>query len=123
MSKKTGKKHHQRTLIGITLAILLMVSVPCNSSEEGTSALVKHPNVLFISLDDMNDWVGTLGGHEQALTPALDKFSESGVVLRSKLDMVWPNCLLQAMEKEVSREDTPGCTDDPQLLIKGTDID
>ena len=79
MSKKTGKKHHQRTLIGITLAILLMVSVPCHSSEEGTSALVKHPNVLFISLDDMNDWVGTLGGHEQALTPALDKFSESGV--------------------------------------------
>ena len=108
MSKKTGKKHHQRTLIGITLAILLMVSVPCNSSEEGTSALVKHPNVLFISLDDMNDWVGTLGGHEQALTPALDKFSESGVVLRSKLDMVWPNCLFTGNGKRSIKIRHPG---------------
>lgn len=79
MNAKVGEKHHLRTLTGIALAILLIVSASCHSSEDGASALVKHPNVLFISLDDMNDWIGTLAGHEQALTPALDKFSESGV--------------------------------------------
>jgi hypothetical protein len=44
-------------------------------------------------------------------------------VLRSALDMVWPNCLLLALEKVVSREDTLGCTDDPHLLIEDTNID
>lgn len=31
----------------------------------------KHnkPNVLFIVIDDLNDWVGCLGGHPQAQTP------------------------------------------------------
>jgi N utilization substance protein B len=29
--------------------------------------------VLFIAVDDLNDWVGCLGGHPQALTPHLDR--------------------------------------------------
>ena len=27
------------------------------------------PNVLFISIDDLNDWVGFMDGHPQAKTP------------------------------------------------------
>ena len=27
------------------------------------------PNVLLVSIDDLNDWVGCLGGHPQAKTP------------------------------------------------------
>lgn len=38
------------------------------------------PNVLFISIDDLNDWIGCLGGHPQALTPNLDRLAESGVL-------------------------------------------
>ena len=38
------------------------------------------PNVLFISLDDLNDWVGCLGGHPQAKTPNIDKLAASGVL-------------------------------------------
>ena len=30
------------------------------------------PNVLFIASDDLNDWVGCLGGHPDALTPNLE---------------------------------------------------
>src|SRR4029453_3503115 len=36
-------------------------------------------NVLFIAIDDLNDWVGSLGGHPQTRTPNLDRFAASGV--------------------------------------------
>lgn len=38
------------------------------------------PNVLFIALDDSNDWVGCLGGHPQARTPHIDRLAGSGVL-------------------------------------------
>ncbi|MDF1657949.1 MAG: sulfatase-like hydrolase/transferase [Verrucomicrobiales bacterium] len=38
------------------------------------------PNILFISLDDLNDWIGCLGGHPQTLTPNLDRLAKSGVL-------------------------------------------
>lgn len=38
------------------------------------------PNVLFISLDDLNDWVGCLGGHPQTKTPNIDRLAKSGVL-------------------------------------------
>ncbi|MEO1524160.1 MAG: sulfatase-like hydrolase/transferase [Planctomycetota bacterium] len=38
------------------------------------------PNVLFISVDDLNDWIGCLGGHPQAKTPNLDRLASSGVL-------------------------------------------
>jgi arylsulfatase A-like enzyme len=41
------------------------------------------PNVLFISLDDLNDWVGCLGGHPQARTPNLDRLAASGVLFNN----------------------------------------
>ncbi|MBT8046305.1 MAG: sulfatase-like hydrolase/transferase [Pontiella sp.] len=41
----------------------------------------KEYNVLFIAIDDLNDWVGCLGGNQQAITPNLDRFAESGMVM------------------------------------------
>ncbi len=38
------------------------------------------PNVLWISVDDLNDWIGCLGGHPQAQTPNLDRLAASGVL-------------------------------------------
>ena len=40
----------------------------------------EKPNVLFISVDDLNDWTGCLGGHPQAKTPNLDRLAASGVL-------------------------------------------
>jgi len=37
------------------------------------------PNILFIILDDLNDWCGPLGGHPQARTPNLDRLARSGM--------------------------------------------
>ena len=57
--------------------IALVVVMGCSTPEE--EALIKHPNVLFISLDDMNDWVEPLAGHAQAVTPQLDRLAHQAV--------------------------------------------
>ncbi|HJZ58837.1 MAG TPA: sulfatase [Gemmataceae bacterium] len=36
------------------------------------------PNVLFIAIDDLNDWVGPLGGHPQVKTPHMDRLAARG---------------------------------------------
>ena len=43
----------------------------------------KRPNVLFIAVDDLNDWIGCLGGHPQTRTPNLDRLAASGVLFRN----------------------------------------
>ncbi len=40
---------------------------------------VEQPNILFIAIDDMNDWTGFLGGHPQAQTPNMDQLAQRGV--------------------------------------------
>ncbi|MCZ6596311.1 MAG: sulfatase-like hydrolase/transferase [Planctomycetota bacterium] len=45
------------------------------SGQEGTRS-----NVLLIIVDDLNDWVGALGGHPQARTPNIDALAARGVV-------------------------------------------
>ncbi|VGO16443.1 Arylsulfatase [Pontiella desulfatans] len=39
----------------------------------------ERPNILFIAIDDMNDWTGFLGGHPQAQTPSMDRLAKKGV--------------------------------------------
>lgn len=36
------------------------------------------PNVLFIAIDDQNDWIGYLGGHPQIKTPNIDALAARG---------------------------------------------
>ncbi|MDO8541200.1 MAG: sulfatase [Opitutaceae bacterium] len=42
------------------------------------AATSSQPNVLFIAIDDQNDWVGYLGGHPQAKTPNIDRLAARG---------------------------------------------
>ena len=42
-------------------------------------AKAERPNVLFIAVDDLNDWVSHLGGHPQAETPNIDALAARGV--------------------------------------------
>lgn len=42
-----------------------------------------HPPVLFIAVDDLNDWVGVLGGHAQTSTPNLDRLAARGMLFRA----------------------------------------
>jgi choline-sulfatase len=60
----------RRALITLLLAAIL---VPFARGAE-------RPNVLFIAIDDLNDWVGPLRGHPQVKTPHLDRLAARGVV-------------------------------------------
>lgn len=46
----------------------------------GTLHAEDRPDVLFIAIDDLNDWVGALGGHPQARTPNIDRLVARGVL-------------------------------------------
>ena len=59
----------------LTLAIL---GVTCWGV--ATSPAVAAPNVLFIAIDDLNDWIGCLGGHPQVRTPNIDRLAARGVL-------------------------------------------
>jgi hypothetical protein len=63
----------------IQVHILLLLI--CLSSDSIFSQQ-KQPNILFIAIDDMNDWTGFLGGHPQAITPNLDKIAKKGLIVR-----------------------------------------
>jgi arylsulfatase A-like enzyme len=39
-----------------------------------------RPNVLFIAIDDLNDWVGCLAGHPQVKTPNIDRLAKRGIL-------------------------------------------
>lgn len=44
------------------------------------AAPAAKPNVLFIVIDDLNDWVGCLGGHPQVKTPNIDALAARGTL-------------------------------------------
>ncbi|MEM7147273.1 MAG: sulfatase [Verrucomicrobiota bacterium] len=58
------------------LILLGLVALGVGGGEAGE----KRPNVLFIAIDDLNDWVGCLGGHPDALTPNMDRLAKRGTL-------------------------------------------
>ena len=71
-----------------SLLLLSLLLISCGSP---APIAIEHPNILIISLDDMNDWIGPMGGHPQARTPNLDSFSESALTFR-RAYTVSPSC-------------------------------
>jgi arylsulfatase A-like enzyme len=42
--------------------------------------MTNPPNILFISIDDLNDWVGVLGGYPGVKTPNIDRLATKGTL-------------------------------------------
>ena len=59
-------------LLNIFLASSLLVEVQAKNMDK--------PNVLLIAVDDLNDWVGCLGGHPQTFTPNIDRLADRGML-------------------------------------------
>jgi arylsulfatase A-like enzyme len=41
---------------------------------------LEKPNILFIAIDDQNDWIGCMNGHPQVKTPHIDGLAEKGTL-------------------------------------------
>jgi arylsulfatase A-like enzyme len=52
--------------------LILLAALLCCQS------FAAKPNILFIAIDDQNDWIGHLGGHPLAKTPHIDKLAARG---------------------------------------------
>ena len=64
-------------LLGTHIPTYILAAVLLGGWGSLASAADK-PNVLFIAIDDLNDWVGPLGGHPQVKTPHLDRLAARG---------------------------------------------
>lgn len=67
--------HVRRLLVVMTIGISSF-ALPAFARQSERSS----PNVLFIAVDDLNDWIGCLKGHPQALTPNMDRLAARGVL-------------------------------------------
>ncbi len=65
---------------------ILLTSLFCQASSKA-----ERPNVLMIVVDDMNDWVGCLGGHPDIKTPNIDRLAERGLLF-SNAHVAAPVC-------------------------------
>lgn len=69
-----NKNKIQRKLV----LVVIILSLSCLACTEEVTT--KEPNVLFISIDDLNDWVGAMNGNQQVITPNMDKLFRQGVL-------------------------------------------
>ena len=81
---ETTLMNHTNPAAAFWLAILVLLggtgsAVPASAQADA----VRSPNVLFIAMDDLNDWIGCLAGHPQSVTPNLDRLAASGVLFRN----------------------------------------
>ncbi len=67
---------------GAALPDVAAPPVPALGADLGVAPAARRQrlNLLFIVLDDLNDWVGCLGGHPGARTPHLDALASEGVL-------------------------------------------
>ncbi|ANQ51451.1 sulfatase [Flammeovirga sp. MY04] len=57
------------------LFLLLASQLPCFGQQKE-----QKPNVLLIMVDDLNNYVGFMGGHPQTKTPGMDKLAAESVI-------------------------------------------
>ena len=69
----------------VALRLLVCVSmlqsgIAVNACAAESDQPQSPPHVLFIAMDDLNDWIGCLGGHPQTRTPNLDRLATESVL-------------------------------------------
>jgi arylsulfatase A-like enzyme len=68
------RDHASSALLACGLLLLAGQLFPARAQEAG------GPNILFIAVDDLNDWIGCMGGHPLSVTPNLDRLAASGAL-------------------------------------------
>ncbi|MGM8361861.1 sulfatase [Flavobacterium sp. ARAG 55.4] len=68
------------SIIRCFLLLFISFNIIAQKKHKGESTESKKYNVLFIAVDDLNDWVGFLDGNPQTLTPNLDRLAKQSMV-------------------------------------------
>ncbi len=63
-----------------TFIIVLFAGMLLTNCEPRKAQKVIPPNILFIVIDDLNDWLGCMDGHPQSLTPNIDRLASMGML-------------------------------------------
>ncbi len=66
-------KHHLRRVLCFAVVLATV----------GLVRAADRPNVLMIVVDDLNDWIGCLGGRPAAITPHIDRLAARGTLFRN----------------------------------------
>jgi len=61
------------------LTVMVLFFAP-QALAQSPPAAVAPPDVLLICIDDLNDWIGCMGGHPQVQTPNIDRLAARGVL-------------------------------------------
>ncbi len=64
--------------LALALAFTLTLSFTFLASPAHAAGAAQKPNVLFIAIDDLRDWVGYIDREHQARTPNIDRLSRLG---------------------------------------------
>lgn len=72
------KTKKQTTILILAVSLLCVVGTTGEAKDSGRQN--GKPNVLFIAIDDLNDWTGMLKGNAQAKTPHMEKLASQGMV-------------------------------------------
>ncbi len=67
----------------LALALIAAMATPAIVRPETSAEKPQRKNVLFIAVDDLNDWVGCLGGRDGVHTPHIDRLARRGVLFRN----------------------------------------
>ena len=78
----TPMKTKKQTTI-LVLSVFLFCAMGEDSEGKDTARPDGKPNVLFIAIDDLNDWTGMLKGNPQAKTPHMDRLASKGMVFKN----------------------------------------
>lgn len=65
-----------KTIYSILTLAFLNMQLSCQANDQKSSP----PNVLMISIDDLNDWIGVLGAHPDVITPNIDRLANEGIL-------------------------------------------
>ncbi len=72
------KTKKQTTILFLAVSLLCVVGKTSEGKDSGQQD--GKPNILFIAIDDLNDWTGMLKGNPQARTPHMEKLASQGLV-------------------------------------------
>ena len=68
------KIYKQSTILFLAASLFYVLGATSNARG------AENPNILFIAVDDMNDWNGVIGGNSQSKTPHMETLASKGMV-------------------------------------------